>query len=79
MTSGFELFSRAALQEIMDRGIQSRSPFFQTEIKAYCRNMRVAEVPIIYRAASHVIGSAALANSATNLWRLYRLRVEGQI
>ena len=79
MTSGFEMFTREALQEIIKRGIRSRGPFFQTEIKAYCRRLRVTEVPIQYRAASHNVGNQALKDSFSNLWRLFRLRLQGQL
>ena len=79
MTSGFEMFTRGALQEIFTRGIKSRGPFFQTEIKAYCRNLRITEVPIQYRAASHNVGNKALKDSFSNLWRLFRLRLQGQL
>jgi dolichol-phosphate mannosyltransferase len=79
MTSGFELFARAALQHVLSRGIRSRSPFFQTEIKAYCRHFKIAEVPIHYRAASHSIGRAALKDSFRNLWRLFRLRLQDEL
>lgn len=79
MTSGFELFSREALAGVLARGIQSRGPFFQTEIKCYCRNLHIAEVPIHYRAASHAIGSSALKDSFNNLWRLFRLRLQDQL
>jgi dolichol-phosphate mannosyltransferase len=79
MTSGFELFSRAGLETVLRRGIKSRGPFFQTEIKAYCRNLNITEVPIHYRAPSHNIGSTALKDSFINLCRLYRLRLQGQL
>ncbi len=79
MTSGFEMFTRTALQQILTRGIKSRGPFFQTEIKAYCRNLRITEVPIQYRAASHNVGNQALKDSFSNLWRLFRLRLQGQL
>ena len=79
MTSGFEMFSRSVLQEIMDEGIQSRGPFFQTEIKTRCRNLAYAEVPILYRAASHNINNAALKDAFSNLWRLFRLRLSGRL
>lgn len=79
MTSGFELFSRPALQQVLDKGIRSRGPFFQTEIKTYCRGLRWAEVPIQYRAASHNISNASLHDAFSNLWRLFRLRVSGQL
>jgi dolichol-phosphate mannosyltransferase len=79
MTSGFEMFTREALQEVIKRGIQSRGPFFQTEIKVYCRNLRITEVPIQYSAASHNVGRKALKDSFSNLWRLFRLRLQGQL
>lgn len=79
MTSGFEMFTRGALEQILKRGIRSRGPFFQTEIKAYCKNLRIAEVPIQYRAASHNVGNQAIKDSFSNLWRLFRLRLQGQL
>jgi dolichol-phosphate mannosyltransferase len=79
MTSGFEMFSRRALQAVLDRGIKSRGPFFQTEIKTYCRNLRIVEVPIQYRAASHDVNNKALKDSFSNLRRLFRLRRQGQL
>lgn len=79
MTSGFELFSRPALQEVLEKGIRSRGPFFQTEIKTRCRRLRWAEVPIQYRAASHKISNASLKDAFGNLWRLFRLRLSGRL
>jgi dolichol-phosphate mannosyltransferase len=79
MTSGFELFRRQALQTVLRRGIQSRGPFFQTEIKTYCRHLLIAEVPIQYRAASHAIGAAAVKDAFRHLWRLFRLRLAGEV
>jgi dolichol-phosphate mannosyltransferase len=79
MTSGFELFTRSSLQYVLERGIRSRSPFFQTEIKAYCRRFKIVEVPIHYRAASHSIGAVAMKDSFSNLWRLFRLRLQGEL
>lgn len=79
MTSGFEMFSRRGLETALDRGIRSHGPFFQTEIKAYCRHLKIAEVPIHYRAPSHNINRNALKDSFVNLWRLCRLRMLGQL
>jgi dolichol-phosphate mannosyltransferase len=79
MTSGFEMFSRKALETVVGRGIKSRGPFFQTEIKTYCRNLKIAEVPIQYHAATHDINNKVLMDSFSNLWRLYRLRRQGQL
>lgn len=75
MTSGFELFSRAALQHALDKGINSRGHFFQTEIKAHCHGLRVAEVPIHYRAASDSVNNNVLRDAFSNLWRLFRVRL----
>ncbi len=79
MTSGFELFSRPVLQKVLARGIRSRGPFFQTEIKAYCRNLRAIEVPILYRAPSHDLNNFALKDAFINLWHLFELRVSGRL
>jgi dolichol-phosphate mannosyltransferase len=79
MTSGFELFTRSALREVLDKGIHSRGHFFQTEIKVHCRKLHIAEVPIHYRAASAGVNSRVLADSFGNLWRLFRLRLQGQL
>ena len=74
MTSGFELFTRAALEEVLRRGVNSRGHFFQTEIKAHCHGLRVAEVPILYRAASDSVNRGVLKDAFVNLWRLFRAR-----
>lgn len=79
MTSGFQLFTRDALQQIVDRGIQSRGPFFQTEMKTYARKMKIAEVPIHYRAASHDVGNKQIKDAFSNLWRLFTMRLAGRV
>jgi dolichol-phosphate mannosyltransferase len=80
MTSGFEMFTRKTLAWVLDqRGINSRGPFFQTEIKTYCRNLKIAEVPIHYRAASHDVGKSAMKDSFKNLFRLWKLKRKGQL
>lgn len=79
MTSGFEMFTRDALQKVLDKGIQSRGHFFQTEIKAYCRDMRIIEVPIHYRAPSQNVNTSVLIDAFKNLFRLFRKRVVGNL
>jgi dolichol-phosphate mannosyltransferase len=79
MTSGFQLFTRPALHAVLRKGIYSKGPFFQTEMKYHCRSFRVSEVPIHYNAGSHTIGGDALRESFRNLWRLFRLRIRGQL
>jgi len=79
MTSGFQLFTREALEIILRRGIRSRGPFFQTEMKTHCRDLNVVEVPIQYRSPTHVVGSAALGDAFVNLMRLFRARLAGSL
>lgn len=79
MTSGFQLFTRQALSMVLERGIESRGPFFQTEMKTHCRRLAIAEVPIHYRSASHAVGQKALGDALRNLSRLVRLRIAGKV
>ena len=79
MTSGFEMFSRSALQQILDQGIHSRAHFFQTEIRAHCRRLRVAEVPIRYRVTSNSVNRRVVIDALANLGRLFRLRLAGRL
>jgi dolichol-phosphate mannosyltransferase len=80
MTSGFEMFTHKTLKWVVDEvGIRSRGPFFQTEIKTYCRSLRIAELPIHYRAASHNVGKSALKDSFRNLFRLWKLKRRGEL
>jgi dolichol-phosphate mannosyltransferase len=79
MTSGFQLFTRAALQGVLQRGLRSKGPFFQTEMKAYCNNLKIVEVPIRYVNASHSVGISALKDSFIGLWHLYQLRLQGKL
>ncbi len=76
MTGGFELFSSNALRMVLDHGILSRGPFFQTEIKFHCRGLRITEVPIKYSSASHNVGVNAIRDAVSNLFRLSRLRLQ---
>jgi dolichol-phosphate mannosyltransferase len=73
------LFTRDALQMVLDRGIQSRAHFFQTEIKTYCRKLKIAEVPITYRSASPRLGNTAVKDAFKQLWRLFKLRITGRL
>ena len=70
MTSGFQLFSRGALEMVLQRGIRSRAHFFQTEIKVYCRDLRICETPIHYRAPSPRLGGSAVREAFRELKRL---------
>lgn len=79
MTSGFQLFTKPALEAVLEKGIRSKGPFFQTEMKTHCRGFRISEVSIQYDAGSHSIGREALSESFRHLWRLFRLRMRGEL
>lgn len=79
MTSGFQLFRRDILEEILRKGIVSRSPFFQTEMKAYCMRKHFAEVPITYSMASHNVSAGSVKESFQQLFRLYSLKKSGRL
>ncbi|MHC4482948.1 MAG: glycosyltransferase [Planctomycetota bacterium] len=79
MTSGFELFTNAALRKALEKGIRSSGHFFQTEIKVYCRNLRIAEVPIHYRAPSQNVNAGVMMDAFSNLFRLFRKRLTGNL
>lgn len=79
MTSGFEMFSHKALKHILDRGIRSRAHFFQTEIKVYCRNLKIVEVPIHYKSPSPRMKSSAITDAFRQLGRLFAMRLSAQL
>ncbi len=79
MTSGFEMFTGAALRKVLEKGIKSRGHFFQTEIRAYCRNLRTVEVPIHYRLPSQNVNAAVVMDAFSNLFRLFRKRLAGDL
>lgn len=74
MTSGFELFSSDALETILARGVYSRGPFFQTEIRTHAHQLNYGLVPITYKSPSHVVGSTVLWDAFSGLYRLYKQR-----
>lgn len=79
MTSGFEMFTKEALQSVLDKGIRSKGHFFQTEIKTYCRKMRIAEVPIHYSSPSNNVNTGVLLDSFGQLFRLFGKRLSGKL
>lgn len=75
MTSGFELFKRSTLQQILKIGINSIGPFFQTEIKTHAHKFKIAEVPIYYSAPDYNFRMIELYDALKNLIKLYRYRI----
>jgi dolichol-phosphate mannosyltransferase len=76
MTSGFECFSRRALEAVLAHGVRSRAHFFQTEIKFLLRHWNWLEVPITYRNPSKSVGAASLKEAFRHLWTLYQDRYD---
>lgn len=79
MTSGFEMFTNAALKEVLDKGIRSKGHFFQTEIKTFCRRMNICEVPIHYKSPSENVNTGVLIDSFRNLFGLFWRRLTGKL
>ena len=77
MTSGFQLFTSHALKHVLRKRIYSRRHFFQTEVKVHCRNFKIAEVPIHYKAASPTVSVSVIFDSLKNLCRLFIKRLLG--
>ena len=72
MTSGFECFSRKAMEHVVEQGVLSKAHFFQTEIRYMLRNWNWVEVPISYSSPSKSVGLRAIMESLRNLWLLAR-------
>lgn len=72
MTSGYEAFTRDALQIILDRGVRSRANFFQTEIRYQMSRLNWTEIPIIYRNNQPSVGGETIWESFRVLYALYR-------
>jgi len=77
MTSGYECFTAAALEHVIERGVRSRAHFFQTEIRAMLHDWGWVEVPISYCNPSTAAGMGPIREAVRNL-RLLRqdLRAE---
>lgn len=79
MTSGYQFFSREAVERFLDFGIRSRGHFFQTEMKAACLALDWDEVPIRYTNPSSSVGFAVIVDALANLARLAWLRAMGRL
>jgi dolichol-phosphate mannosyltransferase len=79
MTSGYQMFRRAALEKILANGLRSRGPFFQTEMKIYSRTMKICEIPISYRPTSGPLSNQALGDALFVLLTLFGDRVRGRL
>ena len=71
MTSGFELFTSQSLKFIIKKGIHSKGPFFQSEIRKHAHSLNYGIVPIKYSASSRKINSKELVDALHQLSRLF--------
>jgi dolichol-phosphate mannosyltransferase len=72
MTSGFECFSRAAMDCVLTRGVRSRANFFQTEIRHMMHRFRWKEIPFVYVNDQPTVGRSAIRESFHILLQLAR-------
>jgi len=72
MTSGFECFNRKTLGRVLEKGVQSRANFFQTEIRWMMHEYRWAEVPINYENTNFRIGRSSIREAFRLLWQMRR-------
>jgi dolichol-phosphate mannosyltransferase len=79
MTSGYQVYRRQVLEEILAKGIEPSTHFFQTEMKAYARKYRVTEVPIRYSVPSDSVKGATILDSLRLLGRLFLKRLRGRL
>jgi dolichol-phosphate mannosyltransferase len=63
MTSGFECFSRSAMQYVLEHRVRSRANFFQTEIRHMMHRFRWKEIPIVYVNDRARVGRRAIGES----------------
>jgi dolichol-phosphate mannosyltransferase len=70
MCSGFECFSRRAMQVVLENGVRSKAHFFQTEIRYMMHDFNWVEIPITYSNPSKSVGSSNIKEAIRNLWLL---------
>ena len=71
MTSGYEIFSYESLLFILNKGIYSKGPFFQSEIRRHAHFLNFSTVPIKYSTSSRKINSKELVDAFHHLSRLF--------
>jgi hypothetical protein len=74
MTSGFECFTRATLQTVVNEGVRSHAHFFQTEIRARMHDFKWIEIPIHYGCPSKSVGKSSLIDAFKSLFALRKRR-----
>lgn len=70
MTSGFEGFQRAVLEELYLDKFLSLGHMYQTEMRFYCRNLKTVEVPIHYIGGTSSLKWKSVREALLILFRL---------
>lgn len=78
MTSGYECFSRPAMELVLARGVRSKAHFFQTEIKYMLRGLNTKEVPISYKSPSNRLKGDSLSEAFKILFSMREKQPRGR-
>ena len=70
MTSGFECFRREILESLNLDNFMSTGHMYQTEMRFYCRNMKVVEVPIHYVGTASSLKLSSVTEALKLLFKL---------
>jgi dolichol-phosphate mannosyltransferase len=71
-TSGFQLYRRPLMEDVVRRGVMSRAHFFQTEIRFHATAWKWTEVPIHYGRTGSEVPDGSVREALVNLWKLSR-------
>jgi hypothetical protein len=73
-TSGYQIFKKKILKQIVKKKLLSKNRFFQTEIKIYTRKLKIKEVPIQYICKTHTMNLYAICESIYLLLKIRFLK-----
>lgn len=76
MTSGFEAFQRAVLENMNLDKFLSHGHMYQTEMRYYCRNLKTVEVPIHYIGGSSSLKGSSVTEALRILFQLKKHETE---
>jgi hypothetical protein len=79
MTSGYQIINSKVAKHILSKKILSNYHFINTEMKVYCRNFKIIEVPISYETKAANLKMIALLDAFLNLYKLVVLRIFAKI
>ncbi len=70
MTSGFEAFRAEVLEQFNFDFFISTGYFYQTEMRYYCKEFNITEVPILYRGSKSRFNYNSLINAIKELYKV---------